>query len=156
MYSLRLLAWNDTNSRPAKLVRLLGRQYYTHVALQVGSAVAHVGIGKPAKWTSRSAIERTMGTPSLDLSLGVAEVNVTELNGMLAEACPRTPTILSGIWNWLTFREVPGSCVKMTRHLLAQMGTNVPDHITKPDALVRYLNVLFDSSSCRLRRSADG
>ena len=139
MYPLSVLFYNRVTHWPGRLVRLLGGCEYTHVAIQVGEAVAHVGWGSPPKWTTRQSYDRLEGTPALELSLGTTDVNLTDLFDYLPEACPRPVTIRSVMWEYYVLRRTPLCCTSTCVALLNFMNKQTPTDIVKPDTLVEYL-----------------
>ena len=139
MHSLKVLFYDRVDTWPGRLVRYLGGSRYTHVALQVDQAVAHVGWGDPPKWTTRRSYDKCEGLPALELSLPDVEVNLANLYDYLSEACPRPVTIRSVMLEYYLLRRVPLCCTSTCVALLNFMNKPLPPDIAKPDTLVEYL-----------------
>lgn len=139
MHTLKVLFWDQSHTKPGRLVRWLGKQQYTHVAVQVGPAVAHIGRGMAPRWARRESIDRLEGRPCLELSLGEVEVNLTDLYDVLYEACPHPVTIRSVLWDVYVRRRTPVGCVSVAASLLRSCGFNISPTIYKPDTLLECL-----------------
>ena len=138
MYPLSVLFYDSGDRLPDRLIRRLGGVKHTHVALQVGEAVAHVAVGQAPKWVTRRSYDKTLGPPATELSLGMTDVNLTDLYAHLFEAHPQRATIVKVLWHHFVVGGIAPGCTKLTAQLLRFLNHNVPD-IPNPDTLLEYL-----------------
>lgn len=140
MHSLSVLFYDQSHTKPGRLIRWLGKQQYTHVAVQIGPAVAHTPLNKAPRWCRRDSIDKLEGRPCLELSLGDVDVNLTEVYDVLHEACPHPVTIRSVLLAHFTPWRTPVGCVTIAVDLLRYCGFNISRSIYKPDTLLECLN----------------
>ena len=138
MYPLSVLFYNRQESLSDKLIRRLGGVHYTHVAIQVGEAVAHIATGEYAKWTTRKVYDKVLGFPATELCLGYHQGNLTDLHAQLPLACPGRATIVRTLWHHFVVGGMHPGCTQLSCALLRFMNYDVPD-IPNPDTLKEYL-----------------
>lgn len=138
MYPLRVLGYSTGNALPDRLIRLLGDVTHTHVALQVGEAVAHVAVGDTPKWVTRRTYDKVLGNPETELYLGTFQGNLTNLHAHLFEVSTQRATIWRTLWHHYIVGGMHPGCTQLTCALLQFINYDVP-MIPNPDTLLEYL-----------------
>ena len=124
-----------------RLIRMLGGVKHTHVAIQVGEAIAHVAVGERPKWVTRTVYDKVLGYPATELCLGYYQGNLPDLHAHASEACPHRATIVRTLWHHFVVGGMHPGCTQLSCALLRFLDYNVPD-IPNPDTLLEYLTCL--------------